>query len=157
MIASTVQGEDFLPVTRAENTPCARPPIAWMQFTMKSLNTLASRRRFSFMAALVLSTPTLGGDFLPDFDSEPGKASLFWAAFTTTGPFIATTLTFKKLSGNDEKRLVLARDDAAAFVASDAAIRGVQLESALLMLRQERDLDRYDDLALARAILGSTD
>nr|WP_029978755.1 DUF2388 domain-containing protein [Pseudomonas sp. PH1b] len=108
------------------------------------------------LGTLALSPPAQAIKVVPDFDTEPGAATVFWSAFTTTGPFIGTTVTFNELSDNDKKKLRLARDDAAAFVATDAALRGARLESALLMLRQKGGLDHYDDLALALAILVST-
>ncbi|MFG6109881.1 DUF2388 domain-containing protein [Stenotrophomonas rhizophila] len=57
-------------------------------------------------------------------------------------------------SSDDDKIVLDARDDAAAFVASDGAIRGARLEAALLHLR-ERDAAQRDasDLALAKALL----
>ena len=57
-------------------------------------------------------------------------------------------------SSGDDKIVLDARDDAAAFVASDGAIRGARLEAALLHLR-ERDAAQRDasDLALARTLL----
>ena len=58
----------------------------------------------------------------------------------TTGPF-------------DNKLILAARDDAAAFIASDGQLRGAQLESALMYLRQTRPKLRASDLELAQAIL----
>lgn len=58
----------------------------------------------------------------------------------TTGPF-------------DNKRIVAARDDATAFVASDGQIRGAQLESALMWLHRHSSSLRASDLELAQAIL----
>lgn len=57
-------------------------------------------------------------------------------------------------SSDDDKVVLDAREDAAAFVASDGAIRGARLEAALLHLR-ERDAARRDasDMALARTLL----
>ncbi|MCO7572544.1 DUF2388 domain-containing protein [Pseudomonas chlororaphis] len=123
---------------------------------MKSPKTIAARLGFSILGTLALSTPAQAIKVVPDFDTEPGLATVFWGAFTTTGPFIGTTVTFNELSDSDQKRLLLARDDAAAFVATNTAVCGALLESALLMLRQKGDLDHYDDLVLACAILAST-
>lgn len=54
----------------------------------------------------------------------------------------------------DMKVVVEARDDAASFVASNGAIRGVQLEAALGALRERLPEARgASDLALAEAIL----
>jgi uncharacterized protein (TIGR02448 family) len=58
----------------------------------------------------------------------------------TTGPF-------------DNKLILAARDDAAAFIASDGQLRGAQLESALMYLRRTQPKLRASDLELAQAIL----
>lgn len=57
-------------------------------------------------------------------------------------------------SFSDNRIVLAAREDAASFVASDGAIRGVQLEAALALLRAELpELGNASDLALAQAIL----
>ncbi len=57
-------------------------------------------------------------------------------------------------SGNDEKVVLAAREDAASFVASDGAIRGARLESALRHLREtDAAAVQASDLELAKAIL----
>ena len=57
-------------------------------------------------------------------------------------------------SGDDKKVVLAARDDAASFVASDGAIRGAQLESALRYLREHHaGMQHASDMQLARAIL----
>jgi uncharacterized protein (TIGR02448 family) len=54
----------------------------------------------------------------------------------------------------DMKVVRAARDDAASFVASDETIRGVQLEAAFQVLREELPQAREaSDRALAEAIL----
>ena len=53
----------------------------------------------------------------------------------------------------DRKLIVAARDDAAAFVATDGELKGAQLESALLALRQAKPKLSASDLELAQAIL----
>ena len=53
----------------------------------------------------------------------------------------------------DDKVVLAARDDAASFVASQGSIRGVQLEAALLHIRQQAPQLQADDLQLAQAIL----
>lgn len=53
----------------------------------------------------------------------------------------------------DHKLLIAARDDAAAFIASDGQLRGAQLESALRYLRQVQPKLHVSDLELAQAIL----
>ena len=54
---------------------------------------------------------------------------------------------------NDDKIVRAARDDAAAFVASQGTVRGARLEAALQHIRQQAPLLRADDLRLAEAIL----
>ncbi|MFC6298516.1 DUF2388 domain-containing protein [Pseudomonas sp. CCM 7893] len=54
----------------------------------------------------------------------------------------------------DNKVVRAARDDAASFVASEGAIRGVKLESALAQIRQQApQLNTATDAQLAQAIL----
>jgi uncharacterized protein (TIGR02448 family) len=53
----------------------------------------------------------------------------------------------------DHKLLLAARDDAAAFIASDGQLRGAQLESALSYLRRTQPKLHASDLELAQAIL----
>ncbi|PQP03747.1 MULTISPECIES: DUF2388 domain-containing protein [Pseudomonas] len=53
----------------------------------------------------------------------------------------------------DHKLLIAARDDAAAFIASDGQLRGAQLESALIYLRRAQPKLHASDLELAQAIL----
>ncbi len=53
----------------------------------------------------------------------------------------------------DRKLIVEAQDDAAAFIASDGALRGARLESALLALRQSEPKLSASDRELALAIL----
>lgn len=52
-----------------------------------------------------------------------------------------------------DHKLLDARDDAAAFIASDGRLRGAQLEAALLYLRQTQPKLHAGDLELAQAIL----
>ncbi|MDP9504950.1 DUF2388 domain-containing protein [Pseudomonas protegens] len=56
-------------------------------------------------------------------------------------------------SFKDDKIVLQARSDAAAFIASNGAIRGVQLESALQRIRQVLHNPPYSDAQLAAAIL----
>ena len=53
----------------------------------------------------------------------------------------------------DNKIVQAARDDAASFVASEGAIRGVKLESALDLIRQQAPQLNATDAQLAQAIL----
>ena len=57
-------------------------------------------------------------------------------------------------TSGDDKVVMLARDDAALFVASDGRIRGAQLEAALKHQREHHaDLQQITDMQLALAIL----
>ena len=56
-------------------------------------------------------------------------------------------------SFSDDKIVLAARDDAAAFVASQGNIRGVRLEAALQHIRQQVPTLVSDDMQLASAIL----
>jgi uncharacterized protein (TIGR02448 family) len=66
--------------------------------------------------------------------------SIYATGLVTSAPF-------------DPKLLLAARDDAAAFVASDGQMRGARLESALAYLRQSQPKLHASDLELAQAIL----
>ncbi|BBP86244.1 MULTISPECIES: DUF2388 domain-containing protein [unclassified Pseudomonas] len=93
---------------------------------------------------------------LADIEQEnPLLLGSAYAAILTLSPFFITTLSVRSMGGG-EPRLALARDDAASFLASDGAIRGAQLESALQLLRQRSELAGHNDRALAEAILART-
>lgn len=83
-------------------------------------------------------------------------AAAFASSFAgTTGGTTANgaSNTSGSISG-DDKVVLAARDDAAAFVASNGRVRGAQLESALRLLREKRDDARTaSDMRLAQAIL----
>lgn len=89
------------------------------------------------------------------------SAAAFASATSTTSDAISgavkgTSNGVSASSGSlsDDRVVLAARDDAASFVASDGAIRGVQLEAALALLRAELpQADAASDLALAQAIL----
>lgn len=53
----------------------------------------------------------------------------------------------------DNKLVMAARDDAAAFIATDGQWRGARLESALDYLRRTQPKLHASDLELAQAIL----
>ena len=72
---------------------------------------------------------------------------LLGLTLSSSSSFIWTTDPFF------DHKLVPARHDAAAFVASDGQLRGAQLESALLYLRQTQPKLHASDLELAQAIL----
>ncbi|KSF81570.1 DUF2388 domain-containing protein [Pseudomonas paraeruginosa] len=105
-------------------------------------------------ALCLFCQPTFGFiKVVPEFDDEPGAATFFWAAFTTVGPFIGTTVSAQESGSDEGDKLVQARDDAASFVASDGAIRGAYLQAALRVLRQSPGNASYSDLQLAAALL----
>lgn len=86
----------------------------------------------------------------------PAAASSFIASTDTLGGALAESAelsTDMSSSLRGDKRILAARDDAASFVASAGAIRGVRLEAALQVLRAASSSEDRDDLRLAQAIL----
>ena len=82
----------------------------------------------------------------------PASASSF--AGTTGGSTANGASNTSGSTSGDDKVVLQARDDAAAFVASDGRVRGARLESALRLLREKRAEARVaSDMELARAIL----
>ncbi|GAB3048769.1 DUF2388 domain-containing protein [Stenotrophomonas tumulicola] len=75
-------------------------------------------------------------------------------AGTSAGSASGASSNSSGSSSGDDKVVLAARDDAAAFVASEGQIRGVRLQAALAHLR-ERDVAAREasDLALAQALL----
>lgn len=87
-----------------------------------------------------------------------GTASATSFVVTTdavVGSLGATSEATSRVSSTfgDDKVVLAARDDAAAFVASQGSIRGVQLEAALQHMRQQAPGLPGDDMQLASAIL----
>lgn len=77
----------------------------------------------------------------------------FWRGVLTSG---ATTASTYLTSRDDHKLVGPAQDDAASFIASDGAIRGPYLESALLKMRSaDPTLAQASDAELASAILAA--
>ena len=75
-------------------------------------------------------------------------------AGTTGGAASAGSSASSGSTSGDDKLVLAAREDAALFVASDGAIRGVRLEAALRHLRESDAAARTaSDLRLAQAIL----
>lgn len=73
---------------------------------------------------------------------------------TTQFPIMTSYVTSQVTTAPfDRKMIGMARDDAAAFVASEGKIRGARLQAALRVLRRSHSLDSHDDLELAEAIL----
>lgn len=84
--------------------------------------------------------------------AAPAAASSF--AGSSAGSSAAGSSASSGSTSGDDKVVHLARDDAASFVASDGAIRGVMLEAALHHLRERHpDLRARNDMQLAQAIL----
>jgi uncharacterized protein (TIGR02448 family) len=71
---------------------------------------------------------------------------------TSAGISASLYSTFK-----DDKRIIPARDELSAFVASGGAIRGAYLESALAQVRQANPGLQASDEELARALLSQDD
>ena len=81
-----------------------------------------------------------------------GFASSF--AGTSAGSATGASSGSSGSSSGDDKVVLAARDDAAAFVASDGEIRGARLQAALVHLReQSAAAQQQSDLELARALL----
>ncbi len=81
-----------------------------------------------------------------------GFASSF--AGTTGGTTANGASNTSGSTSGDDKIVIEARDDAAAFVASEGRVRGARLEAALRLLRGTRaDARDASDMDLARAIL----
>jgi uncharacterized protein (TIGR02448 family) len=75
-------------------------------------------------------------------------------AGTSAGASSAGSSGSSGSSSGDDKVLQVARDDAAAFVASDGQLRSARLEAALRELRSRDTAARQaDDLSLARRLL----
>ena len=97
---------------------------------------LLSRLLIAAVASLALTGQAQALDATTQILIKTGYAT----SQVTTGPF-------------DNKLILAAHDDAAAFVASDGLIRGAQLESALTYLRDVTPKLHASDLELAQAIL----
>ncbi|HYG05075.1 MAG TPA: DUF2388 domain-containing protein [Stenotrophomonas sp.] len=82
----------------------------------------------------------------------PATALASSFAGTSAGASSAGSSASSGSTSGDDKVLLAARDDAAAFVASDGQLRSARLEAALRELRA-RDAAQADDLVLARRIL----
>ncbi|MGY2401177.1 DUF2388 domain-containing protein [Pseudomonas sp. SDO5271_S396] len=73
---------------------------------------------------------------------------------TTQNTVVTAYATSKVTSAPFDRKVVLAaREDAAAFIATDGRWRGARLESALDRLRHTRPKLNASDLELAQAIL----
>ena len=76
-------------------------------------------------------------------------ADSFWRNVLSSGATTGSTyLTFKK-----DRKVIAAQDDAGSFVASNGAIRGPYLESAMQQVRADNPNLKVSDMDLANAIL----
>ncbi|MBJ2217956.1 MULTISPECIES: DUF2388 domain-containing protein [Pseudomonas] len=75
-----------------------------------------------------------------DVSTQSSVVSVYATGKVTSAPF-------------DNKLVMAAQDDAAAFIATDGQWRGARLESALDYLRRSQPKLHASDLELARAIL----
>lgn len=75
-----------------------------------------------------------------DVSTQSTVVSVYATSKVTSAPF-------------DNKLILAAQDDAAAFIATDGQWRGARLESALDYLRRTQPKLRASDLELAQAIL----
>ena len=84
--------------------------------------------------------------------AAPASASSF--AGTTGGTTANGASNTSGSTSGDDKVVREARDDAAAFVASEGRVHGARLEAAMRLLRERRaDARTATDMELARAIL----
>ncbi|ROQ52921.1 MULTISPECIES: DUF2388 domain-containing protein [Pseudomonas] len=111
------------------------------------------------LAAIVLgfscSLPALAGDgraVEPTFLGVIVTSSLAVTLFPVTLTEDAEASS-RNSSKNQDKKIVDARNDAAAYVASDGAILGVELQAALSALRPASTETTEDEMQLAKAIL----
>jgi uncharacterized protein (TIGR02448 family) len=101
-------------------------------------------------------SPLLCAVLLFGLSSVASASSFYTTSEAVTGALKGTSNGISATSGSfsDNKIVQAARDDAASYVASDGAIRGVHLEAAILLLRTELpEAQAASDLDLARAIL----
>jgi uncharacterized protein (TIGR02448 family) len=85
-------------------------------------------------------------------EDRPNGWLVLSSAATTFAPAITSNLSRED---HAPRRYARAREDAAAFVASDGHIRGSELEQALRDLHRQSLHAGTDDLVLARAILAT--
>lgn len=103
--------------------------------------------RLSASSVVLVATACLALAWLPARASSFAGSS----AGTSAG---GTSATSGSTSGDDAQAALAARDDAARFVATDGAIRGALLESALRQWRAHHpELRARSDMQLAQSIL----
>lgn len=103
---------------------------------------MSALRLLSLATLLALATGASATSFVASTDALGGAT-------------VGTTDGVSDLSSslNDDKIVRAAQDDAASFVASQGAVRGVQLEAALRHIRLQAPQLQGTDLQLAEAIL----
>lgn len=78
-----------------------------------------------------------------------------YTGITTFAPTIATQMTTEGAYSHHHKLILAAQEDAQVFVASGGAVYGVQLASAVEVLRADiPELANANEMQIARAILG---
>ncbi|BAQ78003.1 MULTISPECIES: DUF2388 domain-containing protein [Pseudomonas] len=97
----------------------------------------------------------LGAAALLTLAANANATSLIVTTDAIVGALKATTDATSDATSSlrDNKIVRAARDDAASFVATDGAIRGVKLESAFDHIRQQAPQLQATDAQLAQAIL----
>lgn len=97
----------------------------------------------------------LGAAALLALATNANATSLIVTTDAIVGALKATTDATSDATSSlrDNKIVRAARDDAASFVATDGAIRGVKLESAFDHIRQQAPQLQATDAQLAQAIL----
>ncbi|VVP71113.1 hypothetical protein PS910_00799 [Pseudomonas fluorescens] len=93
-----------------------------------------------YLLPLLFAIAGMGTAHAMDVTTQTLVMSGYVTSQVTTAPF-------------DRKLVLEARDDAAAFIASDGRIRGARLQAALTSLHERYPRQSADDLELARAIL----
>ncbi|WP_312388358.1 DUF2388 domain-containing protein [Pseudomonas sp.] len=93
-----------------------------------------------YLSPLLIALAGMGSAHAMDVSTQSLVVTSYVTSKVTSAPF-------------DRKLMVQARDDAAAFVATDGQIRGVRLQAALRTLRHHAGYQSADDLELAEAIL----
>ena len=110
--------------------------LMFWSFTMPTLRLLSAA------ALLTLAAGANASSFIVTTDAIVGTLK------QTTDLTSDATGSFR-----DNKIVRAARDDAASFVASEGAVRGVRLESAFEYIRQQAPQLQATDTQLAQAIL----
>ncbi|MCO7572548.1 DUF2388 domain-containing protein [Pseudomonas chlororaphis] len=97
----------------------------------------------------------IGAAVLLALATNANATSLIVTTDAIVGALKATTDATSDATSSlrDNKIVRAARDDAASFVATDGAIRGVKLESAFDHIRQQAPQLQATDAQLAQAIL----